>query len=287
MVKHKKVSCRILFLPQCISYSPITDWKTFLALTGTLRTWTFLSAVAERQRCRSVHTPEMKDRILNDVTGHPGINMCSNAAAEHIVHLPTRSSMSRSCILNICSECKAYTHKITLKGSNFVGSCSYVPEIFQPLMLCTDEAKFTCDGIMNFYNQYLWAYNSWSICSDEQFSVYTWEWIIWDALAGPYVYQQKLTGAFYHDTLCSTLLWLLEDVSLQTRACMWFIYNEVPPHFSITVRTLLHKKYPEWWVGWGGSTAWPTRSPHSNPMVSHLWGHLKRAVYLSISQLGI
>jgi hypothetical protein len=60
---------------------------------------------------------------------------------------------------------------------------------------------------------------------------------------------------------------------------MWFMHDGAPPHFSIRVREFLDNMYPAWWIGRGGPTAWPPRSPDDNPADFYLWGHLKTLVY--------
>jgi hypothetical protein len=38
-------------------------------------------------------------------------------------------------------------------------------------------------------------------------------------------------------------------------------------------------QYPDRWIGRGGPTAWPPRSPDLDPLDFYLWGHLKSLVY--------
>jgi hypothetical protein len=59
---------------------------------------------------------------------------------------------------------------------------------------------------------------------------------------------------------------------------MWFMHDGALPHFSITDREFLDM-YPVRWIGQGGPTAWPPRSPDFHPVDFHLWGHLKTLVY--------
>jgi hypothetical protein len=106
-----------------------------------------------------------------------------------------------------------------------------------------------------------------------------WEGIIGDVLVGSHVLPQRLTGNSYRHFLENDLPTLLEDLPLVIRAHMWFMHDGDPPHFSITVREFLDNMYPVRWIGRGGSTAWPPRSPDLNPFDFYLWGHLMTLVY--------
>jgi hypothetical protein len=50
-------------------------------------------------------------------------------------------------------------------------------------------------------------------------------------------------------------------------------------HFSRAVRDVLNNTYHDPWIGRGGPTAWPPRSPDLNPLDCYLWGHLNTPVY--------
>jgi hypothetical protein len=57
------------------------------------------------------------------------------------------------------------------------------------------------------------------------------------------------------------------------------MHDGAPAHFSRGVRNDLNSTYHDLWVGTGGPTAWPPRSPDLNPLNFYLWGHLKTLVY--------
>ena len=46
---------------------------------------------------------------------------------------------------------------------------------------------------------------------------------------------------------------------------MIFKQNGAPPHYSNEVREYLDRKLPGRWMGRGGPTSWPARSPDLNP----------------------
>jgi hypothetical protein len=60
-----------------------------------------------------------------------------------------------------------------------------------------------------------------------------------------------------------------------------FIFEQVsaPPHFQRNVTTFLDETFPGRWVGRGGPTAWPPRSPDLTPLDFLAWGFIKDVVY--------
>jgi hypothetical protein len=91
-----------------------------------------------------------------------------------------------------------------------------------------------------------------------------------DCLVGPHVLPYRLTGNHYRDFLLRDLPQLLGHVPLAVRARMPYMHDGAPAHYST---------YLDRWIGTGGPTAWPPRSPDLNHLDSYLWGHLKTLVY--------
>jgi hypothetical protein len=56
-----------------------------------------------------------------------------------------------------------------------------------------------------------------------------------DCLVGPHVLPHQLTGSRCQDFLLRDLPKLLEDVPLAVRACMWYMHDGAPAHFSHAV----------------------------------------------------
>jgi len=52
-------------------------------------------------------------------------------------------------------------------------------------------------------------------------------------------------------------------------------------HFGCKVWEYLTTTYNNHWIGQGGPTAWPARSPDLTPMDFFLWGHIKALIYTS------
>ncbi|KAJ4436028.1 hypothetical protein ANN_18654 [Periplaneta americana] len=148
----------------------------------------------------------------------------------------------------------------------FLQQCGVNPN-FPALVLFTDEAQFTRDGITNFHNQHVWAYENprATVPSHHQvrFSLNMWAGIIGDRLVGPHKHH------------------VLEDTPLINRRHIHFLHDGAPAHFSRTARRYLDRRFPDRGIGRGGPIAWPPRSPDPNPLDFYLWGHLKSLVYSS------
>ncbi|KAJ4438126.1 hypothetical protein ANN_14065 [Periplaneta americana] len=166
----------------------------------------------------------------------------------------------------------------------FLQQCGVNPN-FPALVLFTDEAQFTRDGITNFHNQHVWAYENprSTVPSHHQvrFSLNMWAGIIGDRLVEPHVLVNRLTGQAYTNFLENTIPHVLEDTPLINRQHIHFLHDGAPAHFSRTARRYLDRRFPDRWIGRGGPIAWPPRSPDLNPLGFYLWGHLKSLVYSS------
>ncbi|KAJ4438173.1 hypothetical protein ANN_14112 [Periplaneta americana] len=166
----------------------------------------------------------------------------------------------------------------------FLQQCGVNPN-FPALVLFTDEAQFTRDGITNFHNQHVWAYENprATLPSHHQvrLSLNMWAGIIGDRFVGPHVLVNRLTGQAYTYFLENTIPQVLEDTPLINRQHIHFLHDGAPAHFSRTARRYLDRRFPDRWIGRGGLIAWPPRSPDLNPLDFYLWGHLKSLVYSS------
>jgi hypothetical protein len=68
-------------------------------------------------------------------------------------------------------------------------------------------------------------------------------------------------------------------VAFAIGARMWCMHDGAPARFSRALRDVLSNTHHDRWVGRGGTTAWPPRSPDLNPLDFYLWGHIKTLVY--------
>ncbi|KAJ4440477.1 hypothetical protein ANN_08618 [Periplaneta americana] len=162
----------------------------------------------------------------------------------------------------------------------FLQKCGVNPN-FPALVLFTDEAQFTRDGITNFHNQHvgLWGYENprATVPSHHQvrFSLNMWAGIIGDRLVGPHVLVNRLTGQAYTNFLENTIPHVLEDTPLINRQHIHFLHDGAPVHFSRTARRYFDRRFPDRWIDRGGPIAWPPRSPDLNPLDFYLWGSFK------------
>lgn len=158
-----------------------------------------------------------------------------------------------------------------------------IDPLFTSIVLFTDEATFSRDGIFNTHNTHTWAHanphTTVRRAHQVRYSINVWAGIIGDYIIGPYQLPQRLTGDMYRQFLEETLPVLLEEVPLGVRRRMWFMHDGAPAHFRLTARAYLDTIYPNRWLGRAGPTPWPPRSPDLNPLDFYLWGHLKTLVY--------
>jgi len=58
-----------------------------------------------------------------------------------------------------------------------------------------------------------------------------------------------------------------------------FQHDGAPAHYTLDIRQHLNRTYGSKWIGRGGSTAWPPRSPDLTPLEFFLWGYMKNIIY--------
>jgi hypothetical protein len=155
--------------------------------------------------------------------------------------------------------------------------------LFHNQILMTDECCFTRDGIQNFHNTHHWADVNPHVIHQgrfqHRFSINVWAGIIGTHLIGPFVLPARLTGENYLNFLNVDLPSLLEEIVLEIRRAMWFTHDGTSAHFTLNVRHFLNVSYGPQWIGRGGPTAWPPRSPDLNSCDFYLWGYMKSMVY--------
>jgi hypothetical protein len=124
-----------------------------------------------------------------------------------------------------------------------------------------DEAQFTTDGIQNFHNHHLWAYENPHVIlpshHQQWFSINTWAGICGDNLFGPHVLPNRLNGWNYRHFLNTNMPDFLANVPLIIRRELHFMHDGAPTHFSLFARRYLNQKFPGWWIGRGGPISWP------------------------------
>lgn len=154
---------------------------------------------------------------------------------------------------------------------------------FSSIVLATDEAIFTRNGINNCHNSHIWAVENPHAVRrthfQHRFSLNVWAGLVNGQLIGPFVLPNRLDGNAYLFFLENNLQVLLEEVPLNVRQQMWFLQDGAPPHFARLVRQHLNNTFENKWIGRGGPVPWPPRSPDLNPLDFFLWGLMKTMVY--------
>lgn len=154
---------------------------------------------------------------------------------------------------------------------------------FISLVMWSDEACFTRDGINNNHNEHVWALqNPHAIRSrrfQQRFSVNVWGGIFNNNLLPVHVLNDRLNADLYRHFLEHDLLEFIDDVQLNIIQNMWYQHDGAPPHRGRQVAAWLNEHFPNKWIGQGGPISWPPRSPDLNPLDFYLWGHMKQLVY--------
>jgi hypothetical protein len=100
---------------------------------------------------------------------------------------------------------------------------------------------------------------------------------------GPYFLPQRLIGAVDPHFLRNALPELLQDVDLQTRIHLWFMYYGVPPHSLAAVRDFFNGVFLQQWIGREGPTALTARPSVVNVLDFCLWCNGPLACTISAS----
>ncbi|KAJ4443745.1 hypothetical protein ANN_05523 [Periplaneta americana] len=189
------------------------DRKTFVRLHYRLCEYgKFNSPGLGRGRSRST-TPEVQEEILEAVNMTP-ISTRRVALQVNVPH---------TTVWRLLKEYQLYPYHLQCVQAQspadyparvrfcqwFLQQCGVNPN-FPALVLFTDEAQFTRDGITNFHNQHVWAYKNPRATvpphHQVRFSLNMWAGIIGDRLVGPHILVNRLTGQAYTNFLENTIV---------------------------------------------------------------------------------
>jgi len=159
--------------------------------------------------------------------------------------------------------------------------CNWIkahPELLS-VILFSNEASFTWDGVNNLRNVHTWAHDNPHETSvtnfQRRFTVNVWCDVLGNNLIGPYVINNNLTGKAYEFFLRNELPCVLEDIPLMIRRQIYFQHDGAPPHYILHVRDYFNESFPNCWLGRGGPIPWPSRSPD---LYYYIWGQIKALV---------
>ncbi|KAJ4437983.1 hypothetical protein ANN_13922 [Periplaneta americana] len=194
------------------------DRKTFVRLHYRLCEYEkFNSPDLGRGRPRST-TPEVQEKILEAVNMTPSIS--SRRVALQVWRLLKEYQLYPYHLQRV-QALKPADYPARVRFCQwFLQQCGVNPN-FPALVLFTDEAQFTRDGITNFHTQHVWAYENprATVPSHHQvrISLNMWAGIIGDRLVGPHVLVNRLTGQAYTNFMENTIPHILEDTPLINR----------------------------------------------------------------------
>jgi hypothetical protein len=157
---------------------------------------------------------------------------------------------------------------------------------FLSIVLTTDEAEFTRDGVFNSHNTHIWSEENPHQIRErgfqQRFSINVWAGtsIIGNRLIRPHILPPHLNGEGYLNFLQNEL----SDFWMTCRCkfggiCGRYLHDGAPAHSARGVKNWLDANLENRWIGRNGPVLWPARSPELNPCDFFLWGHLKQIVY--------
>lgn len=147
----------------------------------------------------------------------------------------------------------------------------------------SDEATFHSNGSLNRHNSHYWSPVNphWyrEVLNQHRWSLHVWIGICHGQVIGPHFFERTINGQIYLNFLQNDFPTYLENIPLDARLRLWFQQDGAPAHYFHIVREFLNQRFPNRWIGRGGPTLWPPRSPDLNPLDFYLWGYVKDVVY--------
>jgi hypothetical protein len=136
---------------------------------------------------------------------------------------------------------------------------------FLSIVLTTDKAGCTRDGVFNSHNTHIWSEETPHQIRErgfqQRFSINVWAGIIGNRLIGLHVLPPHL------NLNLNELSDLLDDVPLQIRRDMWYLHDGAPAHSARGVKNWLDAILENRWIGRNGPVLWPARSPDNRTSI--------------------
>lgn len=240
----------------------------------------------------------------NERTGRPRVNQDTVDAVRHAFLQNPRKSVRkasrelqipRSTVHKILKkELKFLAYKLQvvqkLEQNDFPLRTEFANKVLDRLELnenylkriCfSDEATFHVCGKVNRHNCRIWgSENPRTVIVHERDSpkVNVWCGVMHDRIIGPFFFAEANVNRWsYLDMLELYAVPQLQELQPE----IIFQQDGAPPHWARCVRDFLNATFPERWIGRGGPTKWPPRSPDLTPLDFFLWGFVKDIVYSS------
>jgi len=243
----------------------------FTRVQQTLRDYGCLPSVAVKSERENVRPIIMRENILEMVQRSPRLSTRRVASRIGVSRMQVWRTLRKDDLYPYHDQ--RVQHLEPGDHAQRMDLCHWVTTHPEPLslILFTDEASFTRDGINNLRNVHTWSHrNPHATCVthfQRRFSVNVWYGVLCNRLIGPFVFDNNLTGNTYEAFLRQELPGLLEDIPLMIRSQMYFQHDGGPPHYTRRVREFLNESFRNRWLGRGGPVAWPPRSPDLTPLV--------------------
>lgn len=149
-------------------------------------------------------------------------------------------------------------------------------------VLFSDEASFTREGIFNYHNNHIYAYENPHAVHvnrfQREFRLNVWAAVVNDTIIGPIFLPPHLNGQIYRQMIVDRLEEMVRDIGLNIDE-IWFQQDGAPPHWAREVRNQLDVIFPQRWIGRGGPINMPPRSPDLTVMDYFVCGWIKDDVY--------
>ena len=144
----------------------------------------------------------------------------------------------------------------------------------------SDEATFDLVGRVHKQNCRIWGYEKPVIVHEEPLhspKINVWCAMSSNCIIGPYFFDEEtIDGKNYLKMLND----YFHPILVRKRIVRSVIFQQdgAPPHYEVSVRDWLNKKFPGKWIGRRGSIEWAPRSPDLTQCDFFLWGYLKQKV---------
>ncbi|KAJ4447807.1 hypothetical protein ANN_09815 [Periplaneta americana] len=144
----------------------------------------------------------------------------------------------------------------------------------------SDESTFHVCGIVNRHNCRIWGSENPHVVRElerDSPKINVWCGLTHETVIGPFFFcvENTINGNVYLD--------MLQHYAIpQIPQGYVFQQNRAPPHYALHVTDHLNECFPQRWIGRGGPTAWPPRSPDLTPLDFFFWGYIKDIVYKTV-----
>lgn len=152
---------------------------------------------------------------------------------------------------------------------------------FARSILWSDEAQLKLNGRVNRYNCIYWADENPHLILEKEVNatrVIVWAGISERGTIGPYFFDMNVNQKSYLELLMELRQTLNEDERFADIDAI-LQQDSTPAHWGIEVRNYLNANFPDW-IGRGGRTAYPPRSPDLTLMDFSVWSILKDRVFV-------